>query len=77
MSNVSSSQWSSEGTNIPSKLSGGELQRIAIARAILKQPDIVLLDEATSAVDTDTEQKIQEGLYALCKGRTTMVIACV
>ncbi|OTB05557.1 hypothetical protein M426DRAFT_56873 [Hypoxylon sp. CI-4A] len=57
------------------KLSGGELQRIAIARAILKQPEIVLLDEATSSVDTDTEQKIQEGLSALCSGRTTFIVA--
>ncbi|KAI1371702.1 hypothetical protein F4677DRAFT_288409 [Hypoxylon crocopeplum] len=57
------------------KLSGGELQRIAIARAILKQPEIVLLDEATSSVDTDTEQKIQEGLRALCHGRTTFIVA--
>ncbi|KAI1100232.1 hypothetical protein F4804DRAFT_348717 [Jackrogersella minutella] len=57
------------------KLSGGELQRIAIARAILKQPEIVLLDEATSSVDTDTEQKIQEGLSALCQGRTTFIVA--
>ncbi|KAI2628300.1 hypothetical protein GGS21DRAFT_540480 [Xylaria nigripes] len=57
------------------KLSGGELQRIAIARAILKNPKIVLLDEATSAVDTDTEQKIQEGLRALCENRTTFIVA--
>ncbi|KAI0484855.1 hypothetical protein GGR56DRAFT_47116 [Xylariaceae sp. FL0804] len=57
------------------KLSGGELQRIAIARAILKRPDIVLLDEATSSVDTDTEQKIQDGLSVLCQGRTTFVVA--
>ncbi|KAI1073641.1 hypothetical protein F5B20DRAFT_497752 [Whalleya microplaca] len=57
------------------KLSGGELQRIAIARAILKKPEIVLLDEATSSVDTDTEQKIQEGLRALCQGRTTFIVA--
>ncbi|KAI1480178.1 hypothetical protein F4774DRAFT_418461 [Daldinia eschscholtzii] len=57
------------------KLSGGELQRIAIARAILKQPEIVLLDEATSSVDTDTEQKIQDGLRALCHGRTTFIVA--
>jgi ABC-type multidrug transport system ATPase subunit len=48
---------------------------VAIARAILKQPEIVLLDEATSAVDTETEQKIQEGLEALCEGRTTLVVA--
>ena len=59
------------------KLSGGELQRLAIARAILKKPSIVLLDEATSAVDTDTEQKIQEALRALCKDRTTFIVAYV
>lgn len=57
------------------KLSGGELQRVAIARAILKRPVIVLLDEATSAVDTDTEQKIQDALRTLCKGRTTFIVA--
>ena len=57
------------------KLSGGELQRISIARTILKQPKIVLLDEATSAVDTETEKKIQDGLSKLCAGRTTFVVA--
>lgn len=57
------------------KLSGGERQRIAIARAILKDPHIILLDEATSAVDTETEQKIQEALGILCKGRTTIIVA--
>jgi len=57
------------------KLSGGELQRVAIARAILKRPAIVLLDEATSAVDTETEQRIQEALQTLCKGRTTFIVA--
>ncbi|CAM1507435.1 Fc.00g070760.m01.CDS01 [Cosmosporella sp. VM-42] len=57
------------------KLSGGELQRIAIARAILKKPDIVLLDEATSAVDTDTEQQIQVSFRRLCQGRTTFIVA--
>lgn len=57
------------------KLSGGELQRVAIARAILKRPAIVLLDEATSAVDTETEQKIQEALRKLCEGRTTFIVA--
>ncbi|KAL2257710.1 hypothetical protein VTK26DRAFT_9274 [Humicola hyalothermophila] len=57
------------------KLSGGELQRVAIARAILKRPSIVLLDEATSAVDTETEQKIQEALRTLCQGRTTFIVA--
>ncbi|KAJ9663968.1 hypothetical protein H2198_000471 [Neophaeococcomyces mojaviensis] len=57
------------------KLSGGELQRLAIARAILKQPGILLLDEATSAVDSVTESKIQAALDYLCKGKTTFVIA--
>ncbi|KAF3762503.1 hypothetical protein M406DRAFT_226034, partial [Cryphonectria parasitica EP155] len=57
------------------KLSGGELQRVAIARAILKQPKIVLLDEATSAVDTETETQIQDALRRLCKNRTTFIVA--
>ena len=57
------------------KLSGGELQRVAIARAILKQPKIVLLDEATSAIDTETEFKIQQALRRLCKNRTTFIVA--
>lgn len=57
------------------KLSGGEKQRLAIARAILKKPGILLLDEATSAVDSVTEAKIQESLEKLSEGRTTFVIA--
>lgn len=57
------------------KLSGGELQRLAIARAIIKDPGILLLDEATSAVDSVTETKIQDSLDRLSKGRTTFVIA--
>lgn len=57
------------------KLSGGELQRIAIARVILKNPKIVLLDEATSAVDSETEAKIQGALEKLTKGRTTFTVA--
>ncbi|KAL8661793.1 MAG: hypothetical protein Q9202_005290 [Teloschistes flavicans] len=57
------------------KLSGGELQRLAIARAILKDPDIILLDEATSSVDTDTESRIQTALQNLSKGRTTFTVA--
>ncbi|KKA26777.1 hypothetical protein TD95_001693 [Thielaviopsis punctulata] len=57
------------------RLSGGEKQRVAIARTILKDPRIILLDEATSALDTHTEQQIQTELAQLAEGRTLMVIA--
>jgi ATP-binding cassette subfamily B protein len=57
------------------KLSGGEKQRVAIARMILKNPAILVLDEATSALDTQTERSIQENLMALARSRTTLIIA--
>jgi len=57
------------------RLSGGEKQRLSIARAMLKKSQIILLDEATSSLDADTESKIQEAINLLTKNRTTLVIA--
>ena len=57
------------------KLSGGEKQRVAIARTILKDPPILILDEATSALDSRTEQAIQSSLREVERGRTSLVIA--
>jgi ATP-binding cassette subfamily B protein len=57
------------------KLSGGEKQRIAIARAILKNPPVLIFDEATSALDSASEQAIQDELDRIAVGRTTLVIA--
>ncbi|KAJ5774292.1 Vacuolar ABC heavy metal transporter (H.t1.c1) [Penicillium paradoxum] len=57
------------------RLSGGEKQRVAIARTIIKNPRVILLDEATAALDTDTEEHIQRALSTLSKGRTMLVIA--
>ena len=58
-----------------SNLSGGQVQRIAIARAILGNPSILLLDEATSALDSESEAEVQEGLNRAMKNRTVNVIA--
>jgi ATP-binding cassette subfamily B protein len=57
------------------KLSGGQRQRISIARAVLKDPPVLILDEATSSVDNETEALIQRSLEKIAVGRTTIVIA--
>ena len=58
-----------------SKISGGQRQRVAIARAVLKNAPVVLLDEATSSLDVETERSVMDALKLLCKGRTTLTIA--
>jgi ABC-type transport system involved in Fe-S cluster assembly fused permease/ATPase subunit len=57
------------------RLSGGERQRVAIARTVLKAPAVVLLDEATAALDSRTERNVQAALAKVCRNRTTVVVA--
>jgi subfamily B ATP-binding cassette protein MsbA len=57
------------------KLSGGQKQRLSIARAVLRNPPVMILDEATSSLDTESERLVQDALYKLMQNRTSLVIA--
>jgi subfamily B ATP-binding cassette protein MsbA len=68
-------QWNTRVGERGVKLSGGQRQRIAIARVFLKDPAVVILDEATSSLDTESERYVEEALERLLQGRTTLLIA--
>ena len=68
-------KYETEITERGSNFSGGQIQRIAIARAILGNPSVLLLDEATSALDAESESEVQEGLNRAMQNRTVIVIA--
>jgi len=68
-------QWSTRVGERGVKLSGGQRQRIAIARVFLKDPAVVILDEATSSLDTESERYVEQALEQLLQGRTTLLIA--
>ena len=70
-----SNEYDTVLTESGSNLSGGQRQLLSIARAVLASPKILILDEATSSVDTRTEKNIQDGLVALMKNRTSLIIA--
>ena len=67
--------WDTPITEHGNNLSGGQRQRVSIARALIRNPKIIILDEATSALDTVSERKIQEALENLKDGRTTFIVA--
>ena len=69
---VGLSQWAN---HLPNELSGGQKQRLSIARAVLKNPPIMILDEATSALDTESERFVQDALDKMMENRTSLVIA--
>src|SRR3569832_995955 len=67
--------YDTPGGDHGTQLSGGQRQRIAVARALIKNAPIILLDEATAALDSESERQVQEALARLTQGRTTLVIA--
>ena len=71
----SASAYQTKVGDLGQKLSGGQRQRVSIARAVLKNPPLLILDEATSSLDTESEKLVQEALQSLMKNRTSIIIA--